>query len=141
MLNLKMTLDGKIASVNKIYMKGRNGGIYLAPEVKDYRIAVKPVVEKYYADSPNKYKGGLLVVKVDIHTNFLTKGGEVRRIDIDNFAKQIIDSIFPPLNIDDKMIFDLRLRKVQYDGNPKAIITIKEIPPTSNNKGRRSENK
>lgn len=130
MLNLKMTLDGKLASVNKMYLRGKHGGVYLAPEVVEYREKVAPIVEEYYANCADKYEGGLLTVTVHVHTSFFTKGDEVRRLDIDNFAKQTIDSVFPPLGIDDKMIFDLRLRKVEYAGNPKCNIHIKEIPGT-----------
>ena len=127
MLNLKMILDGKIASVNTMYLRGKHGGVYLAPEVKQYRKdVVKPIQDAL--KKAGKYDGGLLVVKVDVHTDFFTKAKEVRRLDIDNFAKQIIDSIFPVIGIDDKMIFDLRLRKVQYAGNPKCAVSIKEIP-------------
>ncbi len=131
MLNLKLTLDGKIASVNTIYRRGKYGGTFLAPEVKAYREEVFPQVQDAYAKCKNKYEGGLIVAVVHVHTQFFTKGGEVKVLDIDNFAKQIIDSVFPPLGINDKMIFDLRLRKVQYDGQPKCEIRLKEIPGTS----------
>lgn len=135
MLKLKFTLDGKITSVNKIYLKGRYGGTYLAPEVKEYRKEVKPIVERFYKECPHKYEGGLLIVVVDVHYRFFTKGGDVYRIDIDNFAKQIIDSIFPPMKLDDSLIFDLRLRKVNYAGNPKITVSIKE-KPSSDKKSR-----
>lgn len=129
MLNLDMKLDGKITSVNKIYLRGKYGGVYLAPEVAQYRKDVKPVVEKYHKESGSKYEGGLLTMKVHVYDNFFTKGHEIRRLDIDNFAKQIIDSIFPPLKIDDKAIFNLTLKKVHYDrGQPYIIVKITESP-------------
>lgn len=129
MLKLKMRLDGKITSVNKIYMRGKNGGVYLAPEVKAYRAEVFPIVQKYYKDSRTKYEGGLLTVRVHVYDSFFTKAHTIRTLDIDNFAKQIIDSVFPPLGIDDKAIFNLNLRKVNYDkGQPYIIINITESP-------------
>jgi Holliday junction resolvase RusA-like endonuclease len=129
MLKLDMRLDGKIASVNTIYQRGRNGGVFLAPEVKQYRKDVFPIVQKYLRECGSKYEGGLLTVRIHVHTSFFTKGHEIRRLDIDNFAKQIIDSVFPPLEIDDKAIFNLNLRKVHYDkGQPYIIIKITESP-------------
>lgn len=129
MLNLDMRLDGKITSVNKIYLRGKYGGVYLAPEVAQYRKDIKPVVEKYYKESGSKYEGGLLTMKVHVYDNFFIKGHEIRRLDIDNFAKQIIDSIFPALKIDDKAIFNLTLKKVHYDkGQPYIIAKITESP-------------
>lgn len=122
-----MRLNGKITSVNQVYMRGRNGGVFLAPEVKKYRDEVFPIVQQYLKDSGTTYEGGLLTVKVHINENFFTKGGDIKRLDIDNMAKQIIDSVFPPLKIDDKAIFNLSLKKVHYDkGQPYIIIKITE---------------
>lgn len=129
MLDLKMRLDGKITSVNRIYMRGKYGGVFLAPEVVAYRKEVKPIVEKYLKDSGMKYEGGLITLKVDINEVFFTKGHEIKKLDVDNMAKQIIDSIFPALGIDDKTIFNLTLRKVHYDkGRPHIIVKLKEHP-------------
>jgi len=132
MLKLKMRLDGKITSVNKIYRRGKYGGVFLAPEVVAYREEQAPVVKQYHRDSGTKYEGGLLIVVVDVCMDFFTKGHEIRRLDIDNFAKNILDTIFPPLGIDDKAVFDLLLKKVQYDkGQPYITVSIKEIPKGS----------
>jgi len=132
MLKLKMRLDGKITSVNKIYCRGRHGGVFLAPEVVKYREEQFPIVQQYHKDSGTKYEGGLLVVVVDVCMDFFTKGHEIRRLDIDNFAKNILDTIFPALGIDDKAVFDLRLKKVQYDkGQPYITVKIQEIPKGS----------
>ncbi len=128
MLRMKFQMSGKIASANKIYTRGRNGGVFLAPEVRAYRTEVAPVVAKALSDSKGKYNGGLLSVKIEVHHQFYYKNGEVKRIDIDNFAKNIIDSIFPVINIDDKMIFDLTLKKKDYNGLPKCLVEIKELP-------------
>ena len=126
MLKLKLKLDGKITSVNKTYMRGRYGGTYLAPEVKAYREEVFPVVQAAHKKSKTKYTDGYLVVKIQVYTKFFTKAGGIRRLDIDNFAKNVIDAIFPPLEVDDKAIFDLQLKKVHYEGNPYITVSIEE---------------
>lgn len=133
MLNLRLILDGRIASVNKIYLRGRHGGVYLAPEVVQYRKDVKPVIQKELKalKQSDTYEGGLIVMKAEIWADFFTKGGAVRRVDVDNFAKQLIDSIFPVLGIDDSLIFDLTLKKKPYKGQPKCVIHLKEIPNAS----------
>lgn len=127
MLKLDMTLDGKITSANKIYMRGRNGGVYLAPEVAQYRKDVKKPVEDAYKESKTKYEGGPLNVMVYAHTRFFNKDGTIKRLDIDNFAKSVIDAVFPPLKIDDKAIFTLTLRKVHYEGQPFVRVKITEL--------------
>lgn len=129
MLKLNMRLDGKITSVNKTYLRGRNGGVFLAPEVVEYRKAQAPIVRKYLKDSGTTYEGGLLIVVIDVCCDFFTKGQQIKRLDLDNFAKNILDTIFPALGIDDKAVFDLRLKKVQYtQGQPYIIVKIKEVP-------------
>lgn len=130
MLKLKLTLDGKIASVNKIYCRGRNGQVFLSPEAAAYRKEVKPVIEAaLVALKPgDRYEKGLIVMKAEIWYPFFTKGKDVRRVDVDNFSKQLIDSIFPVLGLDDKLIFDLRLKKKHHTGQPKCVVHLKEIP-------------
>lgn len=131
MLKLKLRLDGKITSVNKVYSVGR-GRVFLNPEVKAYRAEMKPIVEAGYKDSGTKYQGGLLKVSAKIYTSYFTKGGEVRRVDVDNTAKQILDTIFPALKIDDSFVFELKLQKVNYDkGNPYITVEITEYAQRS----------
>ncbi len=132
MLDFKVMLPGKLASVNKIYVRGRHGGVYLAPEVREFRDEVKPLVLAAWNAlvKEKQYEGGLLNVTIDVQDQFFTKGGDVRRVDIDNFLKQTLDSIFPVIGLDDKLVFNLRARKVQYAGQPRCSVKIKEIPQT-----------
>ncbi len=132
MLDLKFTLPGKLTSVNKIYLRGRNGGVYLSPEAVAFRAEVAPIVKAAWdrLTPAKRYEGGLLNITVDVQDSFFTKGGDVRRVDIDNYLKQTLDSIFPVIGLDDKLVFNLRARKVQYAGQPKCAIKIKEIPST-----------
>lgn len=128
MLKLDLTLDGKIASVNTIYRRGKYGGVFLAPEVVQYRKDMKPVIQEAYEACGTNYDGGLLNVDVTVHTSFYTKGNEVRVLDIDNFAKQVLDTIFPALGINDKMVFNLSLHKDDYHGQPYITVRIEEYP-------------
>lgn len=126
MLKLKLRLDGKITSVNKVYNVGK-GRVFLNPEVKAYRAEMKPHVEAAYKECGTKYEGGILKVSAKIYTSYFTKGGEVRRVDVDNTAKQILDTIFPALKIDDSFVFELKLQKVNYDkGQPYITVEITE---------------
>lgn len=132
MLNLTLELDGKLTTVNKIYKIGRGGHVYLAPEVKAFRQRVAPIVEK--AMETQRYHGGPLRVTIDVHMDWFNKGvrfppteAEVKVMDIDNFIKATIDSVFPPAKINDKMIFKLVINKRQYQGEPFVALHIREL--------------
>lgn len=140
MLDLKFRLDGKIASVNTIYVRGRNGGVFISPEVRKYREDNKPIVKEALKASGTKYENGIIKMSVKVCTNYFTKADEIRKVDIDNTAKQILDTVFPALDIDDKTVFELNLKKVHYEGQPYVEIKLKESPnpakrkPKSNKK-------
>jgi Holliday junction resolvase RusA-like endonuclease len=72
---------------------------------------------------PNK--GVALKVDVEIHENWFTKDGSVKKKDISNREKFLIDAIFDALGIDDKFIFQNTMRKIQ-DTSEFAIIKIWE---------------
>jgi len=67
-----------------------------------------------------------LKVITEIHEDWFTKKGEVKRKDICNREKFLVDSIFNALNIDDKFIFTHTMKKIQSD-KEFAIITIEVL--------------
>ena len=56
-----------------------------------------------------------LKVTVEIHENWLCKDGSVKRKDVANREKFLIDSVFNALEIDDKFIFEHNIIKCQDD--------------------------
>ena len=67
-----------------------------------------------------------LKVTTEIHEDWFTKKGLVKRVDIGNREKFLIDSVFNALEIDDKFIFEHIMKKIQ-DNKEFAIITIEGI--------------
>ena len=103
-------------------MYGRKGfRTYLKPEGRELREYIVSQVK-----GRKSLPTGKLKVKVDIYENWLTKKGEVKRVDIANREKFLIDSIFEGLGIDDKYIFLHEMQKIQSI-EEKAIITISSI--------------
>ena len=58
------------------------------------------------------YKRGLKVT-VEIHEDWYTKKGDVKKKDVMNREKFLTDSIFQGLGLDDKYIFEYHIKKVQ----------------------------
>ncbi|MBE3092792.1 MAG: RusA family crossover junction endodeoxyribonuclease [Chloroflexi bacterium] len=98
---------------------------YLKPEGKELQKKIKEiVVNSLPFFSPDLNKG--LKVEVEIYENWLCKDGSIKRKDLDNRQKFLIDCIFNSLDIDDKYIFEHTMRKIQSD-EEKAIINIEVL--------------
>jgi len=67
-----------------------------------------------------------LRVEVKVHEDWLCKNGSIKKKDIMNREKFLIDSVFEGLGIDDKYIFEHTMKKVQSK-EEKVIIKIEEI--------------
>lgn len=92
----------------------------MTKEAKDLREKITEIVNSQKIESPFLER---LKVEVEIHEDWFTKKGEVKRKDISNREKFLIDSVFKALDIDDKFIFEHVMRKVQ-DTEEFAIIKI-----------------
>lgn len=67
-----------------------------------------------------------LSVRVEIYEDWHTKKGDVKKKDIANREKFLIDSVFNALGLDDCFVFEHTMIKVQSD-KEKAIIVISKI--------------
>ncbi len=112
----------KTPTINHLYGQRMSGVRFIKQEAKDLKEEIKQIVLKDIDFIiPNLNAG--LKVEVEIHENWLTKKGEVKRADIANREKFLIDAVFDALNIDDKYIFEHTMKKVQSE-EEFAIITI-----------------
>ncbi len=122
---MKITLNFKTPTVNHLYGQRRSGfgqTRFIKQEAIDLREEIKKEVFKSLPFiCPNLNDG--LRVTVEIHEDWLCKDGSVKRKDVANREKFLIDSIFDALNVDDKYIFEHVMRKVQ-DDKEFAVITI-----------------
>ena len=71
-------------------------------------------------------KNKKLHVTVEVYENWHNQDGSVKKKDILNKEKFLIDSVFKGLEIDDMNIFDCRFIKVQSE-EEKSIIRIREL--------------
>ena len=119
----------KTPTVNHLYGQ-RPGGFgrarFLKPEAKKLREEINNILQKdtyglYDITGEKKLK-----VDVEIHEDWFCKDGSVKRKDILNREKFLIDSIFNVLGIDDKFIFKHTMEKVQSN-EEKSIIKIEVL--------------
>ena len=94
----------------------------LTKEARQLKKEIKEIVNGIPMDIQEQK----LKVEVEIHEDWLTKKGEVKRKDISNREKFLIDAIFDALGIDDKFIFEHTMKKVQSN-KEYAHIKIQEV--------------
>jgi Holliday junction resolvase RusA-like endonuclease len=121
---MEIKIPFKTPSVNHLYFNWNNRRI-LTKEARKLKEEINEIVRKSLPFVCSNLNDGLKV-GVEIHENWLTKKGAVKKKDISNREKFLIDSVFDTLNIDDKFIFEQTMKKVQSD-KEFAIIKIQEI--------------
>lgn len=69
-----------------------------------------------------------MFLTLEVYGDFFTKAGGVRKVDLDNCLKNIQDSIFPVLGLDDSLVFGISLKKIHATDNYKVKVIIEERP-------------
>jgi len=120
---LEIKIPFKTPSINHLYFNWQNRRI-LTKEARELKKQIKEIVDTISIDlTLNKQK---LIIFVDIHENWFTKDGNIKKKDISNREKFLIDSAFESLGLDDKQIFTHTMRKIQ-DNEEYSIIIIDTI--------------
>ncbi len=124
-ISMIIKIPFKTPSVNIMYGHNMRGSFYLKKEGKDLRKEIKEIV---YSDTCGMYDitDTKLKVNVEIYENWYTKDNKVKKKDIANREKFLIDSVFEALEIDDKMIFEHSMKKVQSE-KEFALIKIEVL--------------
>lgn len=112
----------KTPSVNHLYFNFKNVRI-LTKEARQLKKDIAEIVEKLEIDIANDKP---LKVVCSIYEDWYCKNGTIKRADIANREKFLIDAVFDGLGIDDRFIFEHSMIKVQ-SLEEKAIIEISPI--------------
>ena len=126
---MEIIIPFKTPTVNHLYGQ-RPGGFgrarFIKPEARKIRQKILELIDELprcmIDDLP---KDRQLKVTILIYENWYTKQGVVKRKDIANREKFLIDSVFSALEIDDRFIFEHTMKKVQSD-EEKVVITIEQ---------------
>lgn len=119
---MKFVIPFKTPTINHLY--GQSGyRKFLTKEAKILREKIKEIVSEQNDDL---IIGGKLSIEIKIHEDWYCKNGTIKRKDISNREKFLVDSIFEDLNLDDKQIFTHIMIKIQ-DKEEYSEITIQNI--------------
>ena len=118
----------KTPSVNHLY--GQRGfRKYLTKEAKKLREEIDKIVKSHPYSDKQDLKDKPLKVVVYLYEDWYCLNGSVKRVDVDNRAKFLLDSVFNALGIDDRHIFELTMIKTTSlnDNENHAIIEIEPL--------------
>ena len=123
---MKIQIPFKTPSVNHLYFNYRGHKI-LTKEARALKKDIYKIVD--FLDSFDKafYKNKLLQVEIEIYEDWYCKNGAVKKKDVANREKFLIDAIFEALGIDDRFIWVEIIEKVQSTREEKAIVNISVI--------------
>lgn len=116
-------------SVNEMYFQRRRGK-FLKKEALNLRALIMEDVKRFIENEDTgeveNLKDKILTVGIIFTEDWNYKNGEIKREDLDNRLKFILDSIFIALDFDDKYIFELYARKNQSENANYTTIIINE---------------
>lgn len=120
MIHIKLPF--RTPNVNNLYW--HKGNIkFMKNEAKKLREQIVEIC-KEHKEYAQLLKDKELCVNVWITENWYNKDGSIKKMDVANREKFLIDSIFKALEIDDRLIFEINLEKIQSHNIEEAIIQI-----------------
>ena len=72
-----------------------------------------------------------LLFNIDVMQDWFYKNGKLKRQDVQNMDKLIIDAVCDKLGVDDSIVIQSSIQKIQYVGDPYIVIMLyseDEIP-------------
>ncbi len=122
---MKINLPFKTPTINHLYWHRGNIKI-MKKEAKELRDEITELIKKKVYDYEiDHLRDKKLVVIIEIFENWFNLDGSIKKKDIQNREKFLIDSVFKALDLDDKNIFDCRFIKRQALIE-KSIVQIRE---------------
>jgi len=114
---VKIEIPFKAPTVNQMYATF-NGRRVKSKEARIF----KKEVEEIMKDQTYENMEGQLDVEVLVYSNWFNKDGKIKKKDVANYEKAIIDSVFANLEMDDSQIFEIKLYKIQSQIERSEVI-------------------
>jgi len=124
-MKIEIKIPFKTPTINHLYTRNRYGNPCKTNEANKLKEEIKEIIYKLNIQVENFLNKKLKVI-VEVHENWYCKNGSVKKMDISNREKFLIDSVFDALGMDDKFIFEHTMKKCQ-DTETFSIIKIEEL--------------
>jgi len=126
MKKLKINLPFKTPSINHLHGRNNFGSVYLKTEAKILKKQIIDIVDEQKRAQgylQHEWENRMLSVTTIISEKWFTKKDTIKKKDIANREKFLIDSVFESLGIDDSHIWEHRLLK-HDDEKEYAVVKI-----------------
>ena len=117
MKEYKFSFDFLPVSVNSSYRAFKNR-VYKSQRLKDFQKKMDEMLDTF--ENVEKLEG-----KLSIDVTFEMKG--IRKRDIDNMMKSLLDSLEGKVFENDNQIFEMNVRKIDNCKEDRTIISVKQI--------------
>ena len=87
--------------------------VQLKPEIRLWKTQAKQFIPPWKSNGDSKT--GWLYFNADIYTQVYFKNGKVRKIDLQNLEKCLIDCVCEKLGLNDEFIFEKHTKKVDSE--------------------------
>jgi len=115
-------------SMNKLYaINYRTKSVYMTKEARDFKTKVKMFMTSMLVSSTDRFN-----LQLDVHTNWLCKNGAIRKADIHNMIKVVVDAVSERLGFDDAQVFSFTANKIQSTENYCTVTLEKQNEKISN---------
>lgn len=119
-----LEFEGHPVSVNNAFPTSRSGHRFPSAEYKAFQARLGGLLrERARIEAIH----GPLSVEIELHAaDWFTKDGSVRKKDVANYEKTLIDTVFKAIGLSDAFIFDLRMRKV-IGSEKKTVLRVFDL--------------
>jgi len=128
---IKLLFPGLPISDNQLYQYNKSTcGRFLSLEAKSYKAEILRETKYQLFDTDtselrNKKLKLNIVVYSDTWVN--ERQGKIKKIDIHNLSKALIDSIFEALEMDDSFVWEVNMRKADIITTKQTEVTIETL--------------
>lgn len=118
-------IPGEFVSVDKTYQTFTNR----KGKIQRTKTTEATIWKDHVTSCTRAYQGFLkpswcYKIRLQVHSNWFTKNGFVKRRDVANAEKLIVDGVSEGLGIDDSCFFEVVLEKVQDSNESKTVVTV-----------------
>lgn len=109
-------------SMNKLYgINFQKRSVYMMPEARDFKTKAKMCIGNYSVGKNDK-----LSFSLDVYTNYYYLNGNLKKSDIQNLIKVVVDAVSERLGFDDCQIWSFSANKIQSTENYCTVTLEKQ---------------
>jgi Holliday junction resolvase RusA-like endonuclease len=108
-LSVKWKIPLLPTSMNKLYaINYQKRTVYMTPEARNFKTQCKLFITPYHVSGNDK-----LSMEIDIHSDWFFKNGNLKKSDLQNMIKILIDAVSERLGFDDSQVWTMTANKIQ----------------------------